>query len=60
MLMLSSLLCCCVQAIGLNPEYMGADLRSVEVELTLLSGRDVFIMPQQDYSVRLRECRLLL
>lgn len=45
--------CLNAQSIGLNPEYVGADVRDVETECAVLEGKDVFVMSGQDYSVRL-------
>ena len=40
-----------LQAIGLNPEYVGADVRGIETECAVLEGKDVYVMSGQDYSV---------
>jgi hypothetical protein len=36
----------------MNTEYVGADLTGVEAESSVLVGKEVWIMPAQDYSVR--------
>jgi hypothetical protein len=44
--------CLCGQAIGLSAEYLGTDVRDVETVVPVLAGKDVYVMSQQDYSVR--------
>lgn len=45
--------CCCRgQGVGMSADYIGADVTKIAVEVNVLSGKRVWIMPLQDYSVR--------